>query len=47
MDQVDTLGHGAYSAGGAVSDTSAAPGRISDFQSKEMDTPAQPSEAES
>ncbi len=29
--QADTLGHGVYSAGGAVSDASAAPSRISDF----------------
>ncbi len=47
MDQADTLGHRAYSAGGAVSDASTAPGRISDFQSEDMDTTAQPSEVES
>ncbi len=47
MDQADTLGHGAYSAGGIASDTGDAPGRMSDFQSEDMDTTAQPSEVES
>ncbi len=43
MDQAEMLGRGAYSAGGVVSDTRATPGRLSDFQSKDMDTTAQPS----
>ncbi len=47
MDQADTLGHGNYSAGGIAADTGAAPGRISDFQSEDMHTTAQPSEVES
>ena len=47
MDQDDILGHGTYLDRGLASDTGAAPGRISDFQSEEMDTTAQPSEVES
>ncbi len=47
MDQAETLGHGTHSAGSIASDTGATPGRISDFQSEDMDTTAQPSEVES
>ncbi len=47
MDQDDVLGHDTYLDGGVASDTGAAPGRISGFQSKEMDTMAQPLEVES
>ena len=47
MDQSDTLGHGIHSPGGAVSNASAALGGVSDFQPKDMDTTAQPSETES
>ncbi len=46
-DQTDTLGHGSYPDGGITSDNGAAPGRISNFQSEDMDTTAQPSEVES
>ncbi len=45
LDQDDILGCDTYLNGGLVSDTSNAPGRIDDFQSKEMDTTAQPSGA--
>ncbi len=47
MDQANTLGHEKYSAGGVASDNGAAFGRISDFQSEDLDTTAQPSEVES
>ncbi len=47
MDQDDVLGHGTYLDGGLASDTGVAPGRITDFQSEDMDTTAQPSGAES
>ncbi len=46
MDQSDTLDHGIHPAGGAVRVASAALGGISDFQSEDIDTTAQPSEAE-
>ncbi len=44
MDQSDPLGHGIHSAGGAVSNASAALSGMSDFQPEDMDTTAQPSE---
>ena len=47
MDQDDVLGHDTYLDGGLASDTFMAPGRVSDFQSEDMDTTAQPSWAES
>ena len=47
MDQDHVLGHDTYPDRGLASDTGVAPGRISDFQSEEMDTTAQPSEVES
>ncbi len=47
MDQADTLGHGVHSTEGATSNASAVLGGMSDFQSEDMDTTAQPSEAES
>ena len=47
MDQDDVLGHDTYLDGGLVSDTGIASGRVADFQSEDMDTTAQPSEAES
>ncbi len=47
MDQDDILGRDTYLDGGLASDTGAAPERINGFQSKEMDTTAQPSGAES
>ncbi len=47
MDQDDVLGHGNYPDRGLASDTGAAPGRVSDFQSEEMDTTVQPLEVES
>ncbi len=40
MDQSDTLGHGIQSTGDAVSNASVALGRVSDFQSEDMDTTA-------
>ncbi len=46
MDQADTLGHGTYSVGGIASDTGPATGRISDFQSEDMDTTEQRSQIE-
>ncbi len=47
MDQDDVLGHDTYLDGGLVSDTGMASGRAADSQSKDMDTTAQPSGAES
>ncbi len=47
MDQDDVLGHDTHLDRGLASDTGVAPGRISDFQSQEIDTMAQPSEVES
>ncbi len=47
MDQDDVLGCGTYLDGGLASDTGVAPGRLTDFQSDDMDTTAQPSGAES
>ncbi len=47
MDQSDTLGHPNHSAGGVACNASVALGGMSDFQSEDMDTTAQPSEAES
>ncbi len=47
MDQDDILGRDTYLDGGSASDTGIAPERINGFQSKDMDTTAQPSGAES
>ncbi len=47
MDQDDVLGRDTYLDRGSASDTGVAPERIHDFQSKDMDTTAQPSGAES
>ncbi len=47
MDQDVILGHDTYPDRGLASDTGVAPGRNSDFQSKEMDTTAQVSRVES
>ncbi len=47
MNQDDPLSHGTYPDRGLASDTGAAPGRLNDFQSEDMDTTAQPSEVES
>ncbi len=47
MDQDDVLGHDTHLDGGLVSDTGMASGGVADFQSEDMDTTAQPSEAES
>ncbi len=47
MDQDNILGHDTYLDRGLASDTGAASGRASDFQSEEMDTATQPSEVES
>ncbi len=47
MDQDDVLGRDTYLDGGITSDLGGASGRTTDFQSKDMDTTAQPSGAES
>ncbi len=47
MDQDDVLGHDTYLDGGLASGAAIAPGRIADLQAEDMDTTAQPSEAES
>ncbi len=47
MDQDDVLGRGTYPDGGLASDTGVAPRRLTDFQSEDMDTTAQPSGAKS
>ena len=47
MDQSDTLGHGVQPTGDLARNASAVLGGMSDFQSEDMDTTAQPSEAES
>ncbi len=47
MDQDDVLGRDTYLGGGITSDIGGASRRITDFQSEEMDTTAQPSGAES
>ncbi len=47
MDQDNVLGRDTYLDGGLASDTGVAPRRVTDFQSEDMDTTAQPSEAES
>ncbi len=47
MDQDDVLGHDTFLDGGLASDTGGAPGSLTDFQSEDMDTIAQPSGAES
>ncbi len=46
MDQHDVLGRDTYLNGGLASNTGVASGRITDFQSEDMDTTAQPSGAE-
>ncbi len=47
IDPDDVLGHETYLDGGLASVTGITSGRIVDFQSEDMDTTAQPSEAES
>ncbi len=47
MDQDDVLGRDMYLDGGLTSDPGMASGRMTDFQSEDMDTTAQPSGAES
>ena len=47
MDQEDVLGRDTYLYGDLASDTGLAPGRLTDFQSEDMDTTAQPWGAES
>ncbi len=47
MDQDDVLGRDTYLDGGLASDTGMASGRMTDFQSEDMDTTAQPLGAES
>ena len=46
MDQDDVLGRDTYLDGGLASDPGMASGRMTDFQSEDMDTTAQPSGAE-
>ncbi len=47
MDQDDVLGRDTHLDGGLANDAGVAPGRISGFQSEEMDTIAQPPKVES
>ncbi len=47
MDQDNVLGHDTYLDGGLVRDPGMASGRMTDFQSEDMDMTAQPSGAES
>ncbi len=47
MDPDAVLEHDTYLDGGPASNTGATSGTVNDFQDEEMDTTAQPSEAES